>query len=364
MENELLDLLMEAKMSKQALVPAAEFIKGFTSDLMALIPFAENSELRKRYLWRQIVAVNQVMETNQTLANANRNSILSSFTEAVMLGLEFGALQEAHLVPFEGKAQLVIGYRGLRRLAKQNKNIIDVETRLVYEGDDFDFQYGLDSYLRHKPSMSGEPGEIIFAYSIVSIIEPQTKQIIKHFKVMPRKHWEGIKKKSKAYRAFKAGKIKSTPWADDDFEPEMICKTCLRWTLKDFEQSPMLAQAQEIENAFEGGRQATFNAEILEKMPEDSIRQTTAKVDQANVILDGQLSDDKEDIDLAPSATPKRGRPKSEATLRKELQKAAEDVPDATLAEILNAHGIDGSLGDIPAGMVEMILRELFGATK
>jgi phage RecT family recombinase len=71
-----------------------------------------------------------------------RSAILfNSAMSAAVLGLEVdGVTGQAYLIPFAGKAQLVIGYKGFNTLAARSG--ITITGAVVREGDEFDFELG------------------------------------------------------------------------------------------------------------------------------------------------------------------------------------------------------------------------------
>jgi recombination protein RecT len=95
---------------------------------------------------------------NMKILECTPESVLSCIEEAASLGLEFGnILGHAYLVPyFNSKLKsyectLLLGYRGMIDLARRYDNI-ELRTRCVYKGDEFDYAEGDDNYIRHKPS--------------------------------------------------------------------------------------------------------------------------------------------------------------------------------------------------------------------
>lgn len=164
---------------------------------------------------------------NKELLECSTESLLRETAQAASLGLSLNkSLREADiLVVWNGKeqkkeAQFRPRYGGLMKLARKSGEIVDIYAHEVRQGDDFDYAYGMDKYLRHKPS-SGERGDITHAYVVW-----QTRDGIKGFEVVDRKRLDNIRDRSEGYKAFKAGKIKSTPWSTD--EAEMSRKTAVR----------------------------------------------------------------------------------------------------------------------------------------
>jgi recombination protein RecT len=75
------------------------------------------------------------------LLKCDRQSLFNSAMSAAVLGLEVdGVTGQAYLIPFAGKAQLVIGYKGFNTLAARSG--ITITGAVVREGDEFDYELG------------------------------------------------------------------------------------------------------------------------------------------------------------------------------------------------------------------------------
>ncbi|EHL7675887.1 recombinase RecT, partial [Escherichia coli] len=94
------------------------------------------------------------------LGNCDTMSFVSAIVQCSQLGLEPGsALGHAYLLPFGNKneksgkknVQLIIGYRGMIDLARRSGQIASLSARVVREGDEFSFEFGLDEKLIHRP---------------------------------------------------------------------------------------------------------------------------------------------------------------------------------------------------------------------
>jgi recombination protein RecT len=102
------------------------------------------------------------LQKSPKLWDATPVSMLGALIQAAQLGLEFGGiLGHAYLVPFNNRrrgnsleAQLIPGYRGLLKLARNSGEVQNVSAHVVYAGDLFEYEYGLEPFLRHKPSPS------------------------------------------------------------------------------------------------------------------------------------------------------------------------------------------------------------------
>jgi recombination protein RecT len=103
------------------------------------------------------------------LAECDPTSVLGALMTCAQLNLRPQVLGQAYILPFWDskanpdpnggrprgghKAQIIIGYQGLIDLAMRSGRVDSVIARIVYEGDLFEVDYGLDSKLVHRPAM-------------------------------------------------------------------------------------------------------------------------------------------------------------------------------------------------------------------
>jgi recombination protein RecT len=169
------------------------------------------------------VFVTTVQRTPKLL-ECSQPSLFGALIQCAQLGLEpDGLLGHAYLIPFENKkarrveCQLIIGYKGLLKLARQSGLVANVSARIVHEKDAFDYEYGLNERLVHKPYMvkdeKDSPGLPIFAYAIFWL-----KDGGHHFEVMGFQEIEAIRTRSPSG--------KSPAWMEH--WDEMAKKTALR----------------------------------------------------------------------------------------------------------------------------------------
>lgn len=103
------------------------------------------------------------VERLPALLECDRQSIFNSAMSAACLGLEVdGVTGQAYLIPFKGKAQLVIGYKGYNTLAARSG--ITITGGVVREGDQFEYELGSSAFVRHVPTL-GNKGRIIAAWA-------------------------------------------------------------------------------------------------------------------------------------------------------------------------------------------------------
>jgi recombination protein RecT len=158
------------------------------------------------------------------------------------LGLEPGSvdgLGRAYILPFRNHGKLtatfILGYKGMLDLARRSGELKDISARAVYEGDEFEYEFGLDEKLRHVPSTrKREKGE-----------RPTHVYMVAHFKdgghymdVMTADEVEAVRKRSKSKD--------NGPWVTD-YEA-MAKKSVIR---RAFPYLPVSVEAQQAAAADE-----------------------------------------------------------------------------------------------------------------
>lgn len=115
------------------------------------------------------IALN-VIRTNPKLLECDINSLMGAVMESAKLGLEPGLMGQSYLIPFRNskmnrmECQFIVGYRGLLDLIRRSGQVSTIEAREVYENDEFDYQYGLEDKLYHKPALNNK-GAVIAYYA-------------------------------------------------------------------------------------------------------------------------------------------------------------------------------------------------------
>lgn len=90
------------------------------------------------------------------LLKCTEESLIGSVMYFAEIGLPFNSPEGYGFISIEMidgilEAKPIIGYKGLIEIAYRNPNLKSIRIQAVYEGDDFDFQYGTNEYLHHKP---------------------------------------------------------------------------------------------------------------------------------------------------------------------------------------------------------------------
>ena len=195
--------------------------------------------------------LDNALMSNPDLMECDPRLIFREVSKAAALGLYLDPqLGEAYLIAaWNGKKkrkepQLRIGYRGLIKLGRQSGEISQIYAHEVHANDVFKAVLGDDKKLVHEPDVFGERGPIVGYYAVVKYKEGDSD-----FEPLTIAQAHAIRDRSDGWKAFKAEKIKSTPWSTD--EVEMSKKTAIRRLTKRIPQSPELAEALQIEDAAE-----------------------------------------------------------------------------------------------------------------
>lgn len=103
------------------------------------------------------------------LAQCRPESFIGSMLTAAQLGLEPNTpLGQAYLIPYKDECQFQIGYKGLLDLAYRSGEFQCIMAEIVYENDEFSFEYGLSATLSHRPAQ-GNRGEMKWVYAMYKL---------------------------------------------------------------------------------------------------------------------------------------------------------------------------------------------------
>lgn len=164
------------------------------------------------------------LSTNPQLTACTPKSFLGAMMTAAQLGMEVNTpLGMCYLIPYKNhgvdEVQFQLGYKGLIDLAYRCGEVETIQAHTVYEGDEFEYEYGLEPKLIHKPAKENR-GKPVFYYAIF-----RTKSGGYSFEVMSI---EDIKEHRDKYS--KAAQRGFSPW-NTDFDA-MAKKTVLKQVLK------------------------------------------------------------------------------------------------------------------------------------
>ena len=195
----------------------------------------------------------------------------------------------------EPQAQL--GYRGKLRLARQSGEVARIAAYPVTEKSVAEGRFKVTlQAIHYEPDVFNDDTPVVGYFAFVLY-----KDGTEDYETMSVREIHQIRDRSDGWRAFKANRIRSTPWSE--FEGEMARKTVLNRLLK---RVPMSANVVEFLRE-DDGADFTEVAEEDNQPPERKPRQTRA--DTLRAIAS------QSDEPVAPDApAPRRGRPRKEAS--------------------------------------------------
>lgn len=204
------------------------------------------------------------------LARCTPLSMVKATLQCAELGLDPSPLLgEAYFIPFnntvkykdgnimksrsEEQVQLMPGYPGLIKLAKQAGGIADVYAVVVDECESapefFRVQRGTVNKIHHEMRMTERTGNLFAVYGVVQYVDGTH-----HFEVLPKADVDAIRKRSKS--------ADNGPWTTDYFA--MARKTAVKQALKMVPKSPerpALPRALAVDSAAELGE--AFRGDLM-----------------------------------------------------------------------------------------------------
>jgi recombination protein RecT len=207
---------------------------------------------------RMIRVALTAVSRSQTLQKCSPATIAGCVVQASILGLEpDGVLGEAYLVPFYNKkanngkggyeCQLIPGYQGLLKLVRNTGELKMIDVQEVCANDEFDFEKGMEPYLRHKPAV-GDRGEVLKIWA-GAVLTNGGKQ----FEVMTLAEIE-------QHRDKYSKSAESGPWVSS---PEwMYKKTVLRKLVKLLPKSAQAQLAVALDERAEIGIPQRFTVDV------------------------------------------------------------------------------------------------------
>ena len=187
---------------------------------------------------REINFAIQAIRGNDLLQKCDEQSIRNAIVNVALVGATLNpALQQAFLIPRKGKCCLDLSYRGLCKIAVDSDSVYDIDASAVFEGDEFQYEMGLNPILIHRPKMFDDDKDkkVLAVYAIATL-----HHNIKKFVVLDRE---------KITRARKSAQYDKV-WAAH--EDEMAKKTAVKLLYKLLPQTERMSTAVSVINEHEG----------------------------------------------------------------------------------------------------------------
>lgn len=216
------------------------------------------SNLSEPDFLREVSFAIQHLHKSPYLQKAEPTSVLKAVMNLAQVGLTLNPISKfAALVPRynnqtkQVECVLEPMYQGLAKLLTDSGTVTNIQCHVVYEGDDFVFDYSSpDQVVKHKPyfTIGKEKGKLICVYSKAFLSDSSI-----HSEIMSYQDVCDIRDRSESYKAYKDGKTKSCIWVSD--EPEMCRKTVIKRHYKYLPKSgglDKLEKAIELDNQVNG----------------------------------------------------------------------------------------------------------------
>lgn len=156
------------KLTKSMSIP--DMVRAMEPEIKKALPSVLTPE---RFMRMAMSALNNTPQ----LRECSPMSFIAALLNAAQLGLEPNTpLGQAYLIPYKNKGvmecQFQLGYKGLINLAFRAGQMKMIQAHVVRERDEFEFRYGLEPQLVHRPA-NGSPeerGEITYVYGVYTLV--------------------------------------------------------------------------------------------------------------------------------------------------------------------------------------------------
>lgn len=144
----------------------ADLIEREAPKIAQALPLGMSIDRFKRIVFTEL-------RKNPKLALCTQASFIGAVMVAAQLGLEPGnALGHCYLVPRKkGRVDEVnfqLGYRGIVDLALRGGRTRSIDAHVVYERDEFGYEYGTGRFLRHVPA-GGDRGDPLLVWAMAEL---------------------------------------------------------------------------------------------------------------------------------------------------------------------------------------------------
>lgn len=211
--------------------PFAAMLEAARPRLAMLIPTTVGQD-------RVLAVIQNIVARDEKIRECTPSSVVRAVVQSAELGLDPSPkLGQVWFIPRSAKVrgtdrwekicEMQIGYKGALKKAYECERILSVDAVPVHEADRFEIHRGTHPDILHEYKL-GERGPILGCY-FAARLTPHEGNVwrVDHMNLADLL---AIRDRSDGWRAFKAGRIKSTPWDTD--QEEMMRKVMLVRGLK------------------------------------------------------------------------------------------------------------------------------------
>lgn len=215
------------------------------------------------------ISVEKFVRTAQTaivstrnIEKANPQSLLMACSKAAADGLILDGREAALVIDYKGEVQYRPMMRGLLKLAYNSGLVKSISVQVAHENDEFEYFLGDEERIEHKIDFkSGDRGAPMAVYAVAHLADGVVMR-----EVMTVAQINAIRDRSDAWKAYKADKIKSTPWSTD--WTEMARKTVFRrlskWLPSSTDRDALHSAAERLDEDYTFDEQAADEPEITQ----------------------------------------------------------------------------------------------------
>ncbi|MDH2424845.1 recombinase RecT [Sphaerisporangium sp. TRM90804] len=174
-----------------------DLLTAMAPEIAKALPAHMTAERMARITYTQI-------RKNPDLAECTAESLAGAILTCAQLGLEPGPTGEAFIVPRKNKgvleASFELGYKGMATLFWQHPLAAYLDTQTVYENDEFDYEYGLGAFLRHKPAKGERGKETGEWYAVAKLVNGGYRFVVLDRREVERRRHRGQSPWSPAWK--------------------------------------------------------------------------------------------------------------------------------------------------------------------
>lgn len=212
----------------------SQAIDNLKNEVQNVVHVQDNRE--QQLLLNNMLYMNEEVKKNKELEKAiinDCNKFAIYLKNLTTLGVDLSQKQ-AYFLPFNGEIASVLDYKTLMVLIKKHTNVVNIESALVYENEDFKVEQNKVITHKQNPFASvDERGALVGAYSVFTLDNG-----IKEY------YFASVDEINKVRECSKSSNSKYSPW--NTWFEEMVRKTVIRKGMKfypliiDFEKQQAL----------------------------------------------------------------------------------------------------------------------------
>lgn len=186
---------------------------------------------------------------NPALLQCDPATVIKAAMDAAALGLRLAPIAgEAYLVPYGNKCQLVIGYRGWKKIVLRTGIVAGIDAQVVYDGEQVEVILGTTPTINHSAKFN-PGGEPVGAYAVAKFADGHDQVCILRL--------------ADISRAKAASRVRSGPWQTDF--AAMVKKTAVLRLCKLLPETPVIQQAMSVDEPAYVGEAKTAASSSLRK---------------------------------------------------------------------------------------------------